>query len=72
MNRINETQGRIKNLFTPTMRLLSKERVGPRYVKRYEKQPKTPARRVLESPDVSERDKERVLGMLSGNDILDH
>jgi len=28
MNRINMAQGLLKKLFTPTMRLLSKERVG--------------------------------------------
>ncbi len=71
MNRINVRQGLLKNLFTPTMRLLSKERVGPKRVKRYEKDPKTPAQRVLESPAVPERKKERVRQLLAENDIID-
>lgn len=71
MNRINRVQGLLKNLFTPTMRLLSKERVGAKCVKRYEKEPKTPARRVLESPLVSEEKKAKVRAMLAQHDIMD-
>jgi len=71
MNRINMAQGLLKNLFTPTMRLLSKERVGSKYVKRHEKGPKTPAQRVLESPLVSEEDKAKVRALLAANDIID-
>jgi len=71
MNRINKLQGLIKNLFTPTMRLLSKERIGARYCKRYEKTPKTPAQRVLESPSVSEENKEKVREMLAKHDICE-
>ena len=71
MNRINVRQGLIKNLFTPTMRLLSKERVGSKYVKRYEKTPKTPAQRVLESPDVPEDKKSKVRALLAAHDVLD-
>ena len=41
------------------MRLLSKVRVGPKHVKHYEKEPKTPAQRVLESPRVKECKKRR-------------
>lgn len=71
MNRINVLQGLIKNLFTPTMRLLSKERAGSKCVKRYEKQPKTPAQRVLESPAVPEQKKARVRQLLEEHDIMD-
>lgn len=71
MNRINKLQGLIKNLFTPTMRLLSKERVGARYRKRYEKAPKTPAQRVLESPQVSKENKKKVREMLAKHDICE-
>lgn len=71
MNRINECQGLLKNLFTPTMRLLSKERVGPKYVKRYEKDPKTPAQRVLGSPLVPEDKKARVRALLAHHDVMD-
>lgn len=71
MSRVDRTQGLIKNLFTPTMRLLSKERVGSRYCKRYEKTPKTPAQRVLESSSVSEEDKDKVREMLARHDIYE-
>ena len=71
MNRINTAQGLIKNLFTPTMRLLSKERVGAKCVKRHEKRPKTPAQRVLESPGVAEAKKAKVRALLAAHDIMD-
>jgi len=71
MNRINRAQGLLKNLFTPTMRLLSKERAGARYAKRYEKAPKTPAQRVLESHAVPEHKKVKVRALLAEHDILD-
>ncbi len=71
MNRINVCQGLLKNLFTPTMRLLSKERVGSKCVKRYEKEPKTPAQRVLESSAVPEHKKQRVRQLLAEHDIID-
>ena len=71
MNRINRVQGLLKNLFTPTMRLLPRERVGSKYVKRHEKEPKTPARRVLESSLVSEKNKAKVRALLAQNDIVD-
>jgi len=71
MNRINVRQGLIKNLFTPTMRLLSKERAGTKYVKRYEKPPKTPAQRVLESAHVPEGKKAKVRALLAEHDVLD-
>jgi len=70
INRIYEKQDLIKNLFTPTMRLLKKIRVGAKYKKTFETPPKTPAQRVLESPSVSEHDKMQVRRMLVDNDIL--
>ena len=70
MNRINATQERIKNLYTPTMRLISKERIGAKYVKRYEKQAKTPAQRILESFEVSDDDKAKVRALLAQHDIV--
>ena len=70
MNRINVCQGLLKNLFTPTMRLLSKERAGPRYVKRYEKEPKTPAQRLLESASVSEGKKGEIRRLVAAHDIV--
>jgi hypothetical protein len=70
INRIYEKQDLIKNLFTPTLRLLNKIRVGAKYKKTYETPPKTPAQRVLESPAVSGSHKAQVRRMLAENDIL--
>lgn len=66
INRIYGKQDLIRNLLTPTQRLLNKVRLGSTYRKTYE----TPAQRVLESPSVPEHNKERVRRMLAGNDIL--
>jgi len=70
MNRINEVHGLLRNLFTPTMRLLSKERAGSKTVKRHERTPMTPAQRVLASPAVPEEAKARVWRMLAENDYI--
>jgi hypothetical protein len=70
MKRIDKTQCLIKNLFTPTMRLLSKERIGGKYSKQYEKEPKTPAQRLLESVAVSDQNKTALRKLVEDNDIL--
>jgi hypothetical protein len=44
------------NLFVPTGKLLSKERIGSRVIKKHEK-PQTPCQRLLGSPAVSETNK---------------
>ena len=49
---------------------LKKRRENARWIKRFEKEPKTPAQRVLESPDVCEADKQRVRDLLAANDFL--
>ena len=58
------------NLYRPTLKLLEKRRENARWIKRFEKEPKTPAQRALESPDVSDADKRRVRGLLSANDFI--
>jgi hypothetical protein len=46
------------NSWYPTLRLIAKEKqASGRYKKIYGKVPKTPCRRLLESPDVGEADK---------------
>ena len=60
----------LNNLYHPTQKLLEKRRENARWVKRFEKDPKTPAQRVLESPGVCEADKQRVRGLLAANDFL--
>jgi hypothetical protein len=42
------------NYFLPTMKLIDKVRVGSRMRKVYEKIPKSPYQRLLESPDLSD------------------
>jgi len=49
-----------KNFFQPVIKLVSKERVGGKLHRTYDK-PKTPYQRALESPEVSEKKKEELL-----------
>jgi len=60
-----------RNLFIPTNRLLSKRREGSRWIKRYEKRPRTPAQRILDDPTVTPALKARVRTLLAANDPLD-
>jgi hypothetical protein len=47
----------LHNFFIPQQKLISKSRIGSKYVKVYDK-PKTPYQRVMESPDISRKRKE--------------
>lgn len=47
-----------QNYFLPTMKLLKKERINSKNKKHYEKMPKTPYQRLLESKNISEQAKE--------------
>lgn len=49
----------IQNYFIPQQKLISKVRIGARYVKKYDT-PKTPYQRVLESPNVSRHKKKEL------------
>jgi len=49
----------LHNYFIPQQKLISKTRVGSKYVKVYDA-PKTPYQRVMESPDISRRRKEEL------------
>ena len=60
----------LNNLYSPTQRLLSKRREGRKYIKQFEKLPKTPAMRILECPDIDERHKNQVRLMLAQNDPI--
>jgi hypothetical protein len=49
------------NYFYPTLRLIAKEKLpSGRYKKIYEKDPKPPYKRLVESPDLSEECKEEL------------
>lgn len=59
---LNELYGYLRlytNFFLPTMKLVSKERIGSR-VKKIYGEPTTPYKRVLASPDVKKADKDRL------------
>ena len=70
MDEVARLQSLFDNLYRPTLKLLSKTQVGHKYRKRFEKDPKTPAQRVLESSDVPAQDKARVRALLAQNDPL--
>lgn len=70
MNEIAIFQSLFNNLYSPTQRLLSKRREGRKYIKQFEKLPKTPAMRILECPDIDERHKNQVRLMLAQNDPI--
>ena len=60
MNELYTTEWRLfLNFFCPSVKLLEKKRVASKIVKRYD-EPKTPYRRILESPDVSEETKRKL------------
>ncbi len=52
LNKLYRTEWRLfHNFFCPSVKLIAKNRVGPKRIKRYDA-PKTPAQRVMESPHV--------------------
>jgi len=51
------------NFFQPTMRLVAKERLGAKVIKRYD-QAKTPYQRVLEAPEISASAKQALRALL--------
>jgi hypothetical protein len=53
------------NFFSPTFKLIEKKKVGSKYVKRYEK-PRTPYARLLEAPEVSRAEKEKLRALRAG------
>jgi hypothetical protein len=60
MNELYTSEWRLfLNFFCPSVKLLEKKRVASKIIKRYDK-PKTPYRRILESPDVSEETKRKL------------
>ena len=59
MNEIYELWGNLHNFFLPQMKLISKDRVGAKVKKKYDK-PKTPYERIMECPEVEESVKENL------------
>ncbi len=60
MNELYTTEWRLfLNFFCPSVKLLEKKRVASKIIKRYDK-PKTPYRRVLESPHISGEAKQKL------------
>lgn len=60
MNDFYEVMDRYLNHFKAVRRQISKERVGSKYIRKYEKVAKTPYRRVLEHPAIDESVKEKL------------
>jgi len=60
-----------RNLYRATFRLVDKRREGARWVKRFEKTPKTPAQRILDDPGTPSERKAQVLGLLAKNDPVE-
>jgi len=56
-----------KNLFCPSMKVVSKQCVGSRYIKKFDK-PKTPCQRLLESEHISEDQKAHLRKLCDDND----
>lgn len=56
-----------KNLFCPSMKLINKQRVGSRYIKKFD-DPMTPCQRLLKSEQVPEVQKARLRKLLDQND----
>lgn len=56
-----------KNLYCPSMKLISKERIGSKYKKKFDK-PKTPCQRLLESEHVTVLQKRHLKKMLKESD----
>jgi hypothetical protein len=59
MNEIYDIWGLLHNYFMPQMKLISKDRVGAKVKKKYDK-PKTPYQRIIECPTVSEEVKDKM------------
>ncbi|MCB9027038.1 MAG: hypothetical protein H6625_12010 [Bdellovibrionaceae bacterium] len=59
MNEIYEIWDQLHNYFMPQMKVISKDRVGAKVKKTYDK-PKTPYQRIIECPSVSEEVKEKL------------
>jgi hypothetical protein len=60
----------LTNLFYPCMKLLSKERVGPKYRKHYDKA-RPPFQRLLERDDVCGECKTAILALKNSTDLLE-
>jgi hypothetical protein len=68
MNDLYENEWSLfKNLCCPTMKLITKERIGSRYRKVFDK-PRTPCQRLLDSEYVSAFQKQRLMKMLQATD----
>lgn len=61
LNELYEALQIYLNHFIATRRCLKKTRVGSKYIRRYEKEPKTPYQRVLEEKTVSKENKDKLV-----------
>ena len=59
MNEIYDVWGKLHNYFMPQMKLISKDKIGSKVRKKYD-DPKTPYKRLMESPHVEQETKDRL------------
>lgn len=59
INRLYEAWDLLNNFFCPNLKLLSKTKIGSKYMRRYET-PQTPVQRILNSPETNELIKTRL------------
>jgi hypothetical protein len=78
INHLYEAWSYYRNFFCATQKLLSKTKIGSRYIRRYETAPKTPAQRLLELPCTNEAIKTHLTEVLVNTDpiklkrLIDH
>jgi len=78
MNLLYEAWGLYRNFFCTTQKLLSKTKVGSRYIRRYEPTPRTPAQRLIDAPSTNQAVKTHLTEVLLNTDpiklkkLIDH
>jgi hypothetical protein len=71
MNELYTTEvSLLANFFLPSVKLIKKDRIGSRIVRRHDK-PQTPAQRLLASPDVTQQTKKWIRRTLKENNPFD-
>ena len=78
MNQLYRTCSLFSNFFCPTLKLQKKSKIGSRYVRTYEKLPRNPCQRLMDSPHLFEPQKIHLAVVLANLDpfalkkLIDH
>lgn len=70
LNRLYATDRLYTNFFLPVFKLEEKRRIGSQVQRRFDN-PKTPYKRLLDSPDVSEADKRTLKALYAKLDVVE-